>query len=116
MRIFDARFGTGVLLLLCACNGAAEWDKRSHMTCWHGASTSPLDCHYRAVPLAQGRLVTVYHPEGGFRRFIVTRHGEIKPADGAEIASVVYDRDAELKVVVNQWRYLWPREIQARRP
>lgn len=116
MRIFDQRFlCIWAATLPVACHGVAELDKRSYMMCWQGASTSPLDCHFRAVELAYGTLVTVYHPEGGFRRFIVTRHGAIKAADGAEIASVVHDRDAEFKVVVNNWRYLWPRELQAPR-
>ncbi len=56
-------------------------------------------------------MLTVRHPDGGFRRFAVTSDGSgLVSADGAEPAAVSL-RDGGIEVVVGTDRYRFPATV-----
>lgn len=79
----------------CALNGSHEW---AH------------DC---AVERA-GKMLTLRHPNGGFRRFRVLDDGRgLEAADGAESAKLTILDDRRIEVVAGSDRYRLPAQIGA---
>lgn len=103
---------SAALLLLTACsqgNSAPQSDPESLIECaLAGAGTFDRTCAIERSESADGLVLTVLHPEGGFRRFTVANDGRtLTVADGAQVASVVPADDA-IEVAVGLDRYRIP--------
>jgi hypothetical protein len=62
---------------------------------------------------ADGLVLTIRHPSGGFRRLQVTRDGRgVVPADGAESAAVRVLDDNHIEVAIGSDRYKLPATIR----
>lgn len=55
-----------------------------------------------------GVTLTLRNPDGGFRRLLVSRQGEITAADGAEPAEVATLGDGRIEVTIGGDRYRMP--------
>ena len=87
--------------IICATDGSADF-----------ARVCTLD----RVADAQGLMLTVHHPDGGFRRLRVTTDGRgVVAADGAEAAGVKVAGDNRIEVVIAGDRYLLPATIKSPR-
>ncbi len=114
MRISSA----GALLLLAACDaqvetGAAETaDPENLIECALGGATGfARECAVEQSQAAEGLILTVRHPDGGFRRFVATTDGTgVAPADGAEPATLSLREDG-IEVAVGADRYRFPATI-----
>jgi hypothetical protein len=107
MRISSA----AALALLAACSQAAEGPAAAagdddRIDCAPGgAATFGRDCLVERTTTAEGLVLTVRHPDGGFRRFLVTTSG-IAAADGAERAMVsARENDSEVVVGADRYRF-----------
>jgi hypothetical protein len=61
-----------------------------------------------------GAILTLRHPDGGFRRFrIVTDGRGLAPADGAEKAKITLIADKRIEVTVGEDRYRLPATVEA---
>lgn len=101
-----------LVLLLAACsrgpagqaatvdNATVEDDGR--IDCRIGADTQFLRaCRIERSPGADGTLLTVHKPDGGFRRLTATRDGRgVVAADGAEPAEVRIVGDDLIEVAI----------------
>jgi hypothetical protein len=86
----------------CAIGQGASWAR----TCLVERSDGP-----------EGKIVTLRHPDGGFRRLrIVTDGRGLVPADGAEDAKLSITGDHQIEVAVAQDRYRLPATIGAPKP
>lgn len=62
---------------------------------------------------ATGRLLTIRHPDGGFRRFRITTDGRgVITADGAEPAAIAVTRNNEIEVSIGGDRYRFPATVR----
>jgi hypothetical protein len=94
----EAAAPAGAEKIDCAVNGAIGFER----VCVVERSTG-----------ADGLVLTVRHPSGGFRRLQVTRDGRgIIPADGAESAVVRILDDAHIEVAIGSDRYKLPATIR----
>lgn len=60
-----------------------------------------------------GRVLTIRHPDGGFRRLRITSDGRgVITADGAELAAVAVTGNNEIEVTVSGDRYRLPATIR----
>jgi len=111
------------LLPLAACGDSNSADERREAGAPAGAEK--VDCAIDGAPGferacaverstgADGLVLTVRHPNGGFRRLQVTRDGRgIIPADGAESAVVRILDDAHIEVAIGRDRYRLPATIK----
>ena len=102
-----------MLLLLPACSQAAEApDPGSLIECAiGGAGAFSRECAVERVREDGGLVLTVRHPDGGFRRFAVTEDGMgVAPADGAEPATITL-REGGIEVAVGADRYRFPATV-----
>ena len=88
----SARLLLPLLLGLAACggNGAKEHpgDDRS-VECAVGGGVFERVCTAELTPRSDGRVLTIRHPGGGFRRLLIATDGRgVVAADGAERAQV----------------------------
>jgi len=82
----------------CALHGSAEFD--SH-------------CTVERTVSGDGLLLVVHHPDGGFRRLLVTTDGRgVITADGAEQAVVTVADPGKIDVAVEQDRYRLPATVK----
>ncbi len=66
---------------------------------------------------ASGRLLTVRHPDGGFRRLRIASDGRgVIAADGAEAATVAVTSQTEIEVSIGGDRYRLPATIRETTP
>ena len=107
-----------ILLLLAACDApdaagapqAADPDDLIECAV-NGAETFARDCVVERTPGDEGLILTVRHPDGGFRRFEVTDDGTgVVTADGAQAAEVSLREDG-IEVAVGTDRYRFPATI-----
>ncbi len=100
-------------LLLAACSpgadGASGADPTNTIECSLGGSNVfAADCEVERGRLDDALILTVRHPDGGFRRFEVLDGGRgMAAADGAEPAQVA-PHDGGLHVTVGADRYRFP--------
>ncbi|MBV8686362.1 MAG: hypothetical protein JOZ90_03615 [Alphaproteobacteria bacterium] len=81
----------------CAVNGAVAFERV---------------CSVERESGADGLILTVRHPSGGFRRLKVTRDGRgVIPADGAEGATVTILDDRHIEVAIGTDRYHLPATV-----
>lgn len=114
-RTFDA---LGALLLLTACGQGGDGPSGSGglkvagngVACAPaGATTFNPDCSVDRTPTQDGMILTIRHPDGGFRRLRVTRDGRgVVAADGAEPAKVTIIGPREIEVALGGDRYRLP--------
>lgn len=107
MRISDAGAGASgfALLLLAGCGTPAEAPPGDRIECaLDGGTAFARAC---TVERAAGRL-TVWRPDGGFRRFIIDAGNGVAPADGAEDLRGVPLPDGGLEVMIGNDRYRLP--------
>jgi hypothetical protein len=82
----------------CAVNGAIGFERV---------------CVVERTAGADGLVLTIRHPSGGFRRLQVTKDGRgVVPADGAESAAVRVLDDAHIEVAIGSDRYKLPATIR----
>jgi hypothetical protein len=73
-----------------------------------GADFGP-DCTVERAETPEGPLLTLRHPDGGFRRLLVVDDGRgVIAADGAAAASVAMLGDNEIEVALDGDRYRLP--------
>lgn len=99
------------VLLLAACSptsGDGKQDRETLPCALNGAATFAPACALERSRSADGVILTVRHPDGGFRRFIETgEQGGVAPADGAERA--VFSRsEGGIEVLIGGDRYRFP--------
>jgi hypothetical protein len=76
-----------------------------------GAAAFTRECVVERSPGDLGLILTVRHPDGGFRRFEVTDDGTgVATADGAQAAQVAM-REGGIEVAVGTDRYRFPATI-----
>lgn len=124
MRIFEALAGAGLACLaLAGCDGGDGTVGHQQSTSRSVSSTGGVaDCAIgtaadwsRSCPVERSRdLVTLRHPEGGFRRFHVVKDGRgLVAADGAEQATVTVLGKDQIELSVGEDRYRLPATMAA---
>jgi hypothetical protein len=110
-----------LLLLLAACDGGgnqqtvappAEADNR--VACaLHGSSEFKRDCVVERAKGAEGLMLTIRAPDGGFRRFRVIDDGRgVIAADGAQPALVTIIGGDVIEVAIADDRYRLPATVK----
>ncbi|WP_299327517.1 hypothetical protein [Parasphingopyxis sp.] len=85
-------------VVYCALNGAVEM--RS-------------DCQIERSQSDDGLVLTVRHPDGGFRRLLVTNDGSgLVAADGAEAVTVTPTSEREIEVAIGGDTYRLPATVR----
>jgi hypothetical protein len=70
-------------------------------------------CTIDRTPGIHGPTLTIRHPDGGFRRLLVTQDGRgVIAADGAEAATVTISGDSRIDVTVGGDRYRLPATVK----
>lgn len=83
----------------CAIGKGAEWAR---------------SCLVERGEGAEGTTLTLRHPDGGFRRFLIVTDGRgIVPADGSEDAKLKADGDKGIEIAVGDDRYRLPATFAA---
>ncbi|RYE01417.1 MAG: hypothetical protein EOP61_11305 [Sphingomonadales bacterium] len=83
-----------------------------------GGDTFAYSCAIDMVQSQDGLFLTLRHPDGGFRRLLVTRDGRgVIAADGAEQAQVTTIAPNLIEVAIGGVRYRLPATVrQATKP
>lgn len=119
----------GLLLLLTACNvdvrnKATEARNEAHQEkidaalgkiecAAPDAESFAFDCAIDMVQSQDGLFLTLRHPDGGFRRLLVTRDGRgVVAADGAEQAHVTTLAPDLIEVAIGGARYRLPATVR----
>jgi len=80
-----------------------------------GTSEFAPVCTVDRVQSQDGLFLTLRHPDGGFRRLLVTRDGRgVVAADGAEPALVIPRSETEIEVALGGARYRLPATVNSR--
>ncbi|MDQ2878947.1 MAG: hypothetical protein M3R41_07710 [Pseudomonadota bacterium] len=125
MRISSAAIGP--LLLLAGCgpqrtdqnvlaeveaNQGAAASEAGRIMCAHGQAVMTRDCTVERTQDARGLILTLHHPDGAFRRLLVTKDGRgVAAADGAQKAAVTIVGPASIAVAIGGDRYELPATI-----
>lgn len=93
---------------------AAEEDYR--IDCRIGSATQfERFCSYERSDSAEGPVLTVRKPDGGFRRFLVASDGRgLVAADGAEPARVSIIADNRIEVSIGGDSFRFPARVRSR--
>ncbi len=79
----------------------------------HGTATFDVSCPVERIVSANGLILVVHHPDGGFRRLQVTTDGRgVVTADGSETALVSVINPGTIEVAVGDDRYRLPATVQ----
>ena len=74
-----------------------------------GARDFSPACTVERTAGAEGTILTLHHPDGGFRRLLVMKDGQgVTAADGAEPAEVRMNGAGEIEVSLDGDRYRLP--------
>lgn len=80
-----------------------------------GAQEFRRVCTIERVQEAEGTALTIRHPDGGFRRLLVTTDGRgVIAADGAEPAIVSVVADDRIEVALAGHRYRLPATVKGK--
>ncbi len=118
MRISDRAATIALFLALGGCGqatsdpfGAADAEK---VECRIGTATAfERDCVIEQANGPDGLVLTLRHPDGGFRRLLVMKDGSgVTAADGAEPAMVSLERDRTILVTIGGDGYRLPATIK----
>lgn len=119
----------GLLLVLAACQAKipdkasvakAEAGRRAiaqaegRVECMPpGAKAFSYACAIDRTETQDGLFLTLHHPDGGFRRLLVTYDGRgVAAADGAEVAKVTPLGDDMIEVALGGARYRLPATVR----
>jgi len=111
MRIFDAAILLISALLMVGCDEQSgelpvEADA---IPCAIGEGAALAEgCTVERSATADGTLLTIRQPDGGFHRLRVAAVGTISSADGAEPAQATLVGDGRIDVTVGNARYRLP--------
>lgn len=119
-----------LVLLVAACSGkpegagslaeAEEQAARSSaedgriLCATAGATAFSSDCTLEQAAGPEGTILTIRHPDGGFRRLAIARDGRgVVAADGAETAVVAPLSEGLIEVTLGDARYRLPATVKA---
>jgi hypothetical protein len=107
------------LLLLAACTPAGEAapeTPQEHIACAVGGAVEfTEDCGLERATVEGAQVLVVRHPDGGFRRFEVSKDGQnLLAADGAEVTQSALKGD-RYEVILGDNRYVIPAKADAPR-
>jgi hypothetical protein len=96
-----------------AAQQRTETARDSRIACAQGEATFASTCTIEHAQGKDGLILTIRHPDGAFRRLLVTQDGRgVIAADGAEVAKVtVVDADG-IEVALGGNRYRLPATIK----
>lgn len=78
-----------------------------------GSEAFKPDCTVERSTLPDGIVLTLHHPDGGFRRLQVATDGRgVVAADGADVASVKVVSPGSIEVAVGEDRYRLPATVK----
>jgi hypothetical protein len=78
-----------------------------------GAATFDDGCSVDRKVSGDGLMLMIHHPDGGFRRLVVTTDGRgVVTADGSDAATVSVVDPATIEVTVGQDRYRLPATVK----
>ncbi len=98
-----------VFAALTACGKIAPEDNEPRVACAvNGAASFTDSCRVLSVGRGDGWLMTVRHPDGGFRRFAIDASGGVSAADGSEAVVGKPLPDGRLEIAVGGDRYRLP--------
>ena len=79
----------------------------------HGTGAFEVSCPVERIVSGDGLVLVVHHPDGGFRRLLVTTDGRgVVTADGSETAMVSVVNPGTIEVAVGDDRYRLPATVQ----
>ena len=113
MRIFSAGL---ILLALGGCHrgGGIAAQHDGVIDCAIGAS-GKLEkvCEIDRAVTADGLTITIHHPDGGFRRLLITKDGRgVIAADGASAVTILPLGEHEIEVAIDDDRYHLPATVK----
>ncbi|WP_294280980.1 hypothetical protein [uncultured Sphingomonas sp.] len=125
MRTSDVRWLAGALALASCSGGQGDEQTAAANTPFapqnpglavecalSGAAGFTRDCTVEQSASADGAILTVRHPDGGFRRFRVTQDGRgVAAADGSVPAQVRVAGDCQIEVQLGDDRYRLPATV-----
>lgn len=109
-----------VVALLASCTDssspetqvASEAEGSERIPCARGSTALDMVCTVERARTDQGLTLTVRHPDGAFRRLLVTGDGRgVVTADGAEPAEVTVAGADRIDVAVGGDRYRLPATV-----
>jgi len=114
MRIYSAALLLGALAACRHASAPPPTDAGDKIDCALGASAAMAHvCSVEREASPDGLLLTLHHPDGGFRRLRVTTDGRgVVALDGAAVASVTPLDGHEIEVVIEQDRYHLPATVK----
>ena len=88
-------------------------DDDGRIACAQGQADVTRACTVDREQTADGLILTVRHPDGAFRRLLVTKDGRgVIAADGAEQAQVTVRANDEIEVSLGGDRYRLPATVR----
>ena len=108
------RLAAALALLLAGCGreGDAVDPNAPKIACAKGGAALAPGCTVDWLRGDGGLMLTLRHPDGAFRRLLVTTDGRgVAAADGAEPARVTVVEPGEIEVAVANERYRLPATI-----
>ena len=111
------RFALALLLSLAACDdgpvGAAAKDEDDRIECAVRGGAIERVCSVETSDRQDGRVLTVRHPDGGFRRLLIATDGRgVVAADGAEQARVRISGPDRIEVSLGGDLYILPATVR----
>ena len=110
------RFAVVLLLLLASCSAEepqeAPFAVDDTIECaLDGADGFARECGVERIDDDGPRTLVIHHPDGGFRRFVITDDGTgLAAADGADRTQIT-PRDGAIEVALGGDRYILPATI-----
>lgn len=111
-----------VLLALAACQKAPEAGMARQSTATGGAGTPcalhggkafETGCSVERITTDDGLVLVLHHPDGGFRRLLVTTDGRgVVAADGSEQATIAVAGPGMIEVAIGDDRYRLPATVK----
>jgi hypothetical protein len=88
--------------------------EEARVPCARGQARLTPDCTVDSVQEQRGLTLTLRHPDGAFRKLLVTEDGRgVVAADGAEPARVTVLGPGEIEVAIGADRYRLPATVRA---
>lgn len=103
----EGETNTQVLARVEADQGARAADEGRVQCALAGATAFARVCEIERTETDRGLVLTIRHPDGGFRRLLVTKDGRgVVAADGAEpaIVTIVDPREIEVALAGDHYR------------
>ena len=96
-------------------NAQAAASDDDRIECAAGSAAFARDCTVERTEAADGLILTVRRPDGGFHRLLVVSDGRgVIAADGAETARVAVIGDGRIEVAIGGNRYRLPATVKAK--